>query len=103
MQTPIFMPVGDHRQHKAMTAPELECRSADHPGQHPSPVAKARTDVIISTHGDLHRFATRKRPILTDSGGFQAFSLRGHDRPGKSGEGDGDSSAARAPPKAAWS
>ena len=69
------MPVGTIGSVKAMTAPELEQVGAQiilgntyHLWLRPG------TDVI-ATHGDLHRFATWKRPILTDSGGFQVFSL----------------------------
>ncbi len=75
VETPIFMPVGTIGSVKAMTAPELEQVGAQiilgntyHLWLRPG------TDVI-ATHGDLHRFATWKRPILTDSGGFQVFSL----------------------------
>ena len=69
------MPVGTLGSVKAMTAPELTQVGAQiilgntyHLWLRPG------TDVI-ATHGDLHRFATWKRPILTDSGGFQVFSL----------------------------
>ncbi len=75
VETPIFMPVGTAGSVKAMTAPELEDLGAQiilgntyHLWLRPG------TD-IIARHGDLHRFATWKRPILTDSGGFQVFSL----------------------------
>ena len=98
VQTPIFMPVGTIGSVKAMTAPELEQVGAQiilgntyHLWLRPG------TDVI-STHGDLHRFATWKRPILTDSGGFQVFSLgAAMTGPGKSGEGDGDSKRSPSP------
>jgi len=75
VETPIFMPVGTVGSVKAMTAPELEQVGAQiilgntyHLWLRPG------TDVI-ATHGDLHRFTTWNRPILTDSGGFQVFSL----------------------------
>ncbi|MBL8632989.1 MAG: tRNA guanosine(34) transglycosylase Tgt [Myxococcales bacterium] len=98
VQTPIFMPVGTIGSVKAMTAPELEQVGAQiilgntyHLWLRPG------TDVI-QTHGDLHRFATWKRPILTDSGGFQVFSLgAARTGPGKSGDGDGESKRTPSP------
>ena len=75
VETPIFMPVGTVGSVKAMTVPELYGMDAQiilgntyhlwlRPGLE-----------VISAHGDLHRFVGWKRPMLTDSGGFQVFSL----------------------------
>ncbi len=75
VETPIFMPVGTLGSVKAMTAPELvEVGAQIILGNTYHLWLRPGTDVI-ATHGDLHRFATWKRPILTDSGGFQVFSL----------------------------
>jgi queuine tRNA-ribosyltransferase len=75
IETPIFMPVGTHAAMKAMT---------------PNQVAEAGAQIILSNTyhlhlkpgegliqkaGGLHRFMGWNGPILTDSGGFQVFSL----------------------------
>jgi queuine tRNA-ribosyltransferase len=73
--TPIFMPVGTYGTVKAMSARELEQIGARiilgntyhlwlRPGLE-----------VIGKHAGLHRFMNWQRPILTDSGGFQVFSL----------------------------
>lgn len=75
--TPIFMPVGTVGSVKAMTVPELQ--------QLGSHIILGNTYHlwlrpgldVIRLHGDLHRFTTWPGPILTDSGGFQVFSLQG--------------------------
>ncbi|MBK9031627.1 MAG: tRNA guanosine(34) transglycosylase Tgt [Myxococcales bacterium] len=76
---PVFMPVGTQGSVKAMTPGELEAEPLDariilgntyhlflRPGLE-----------VIGAAGGLHRFAGWTRPILTDSGGFQVFSLAG--------------------------
>lgn len=75
IETPIFMPVGTHGALKAMT---------------PAQVAETEAQIILSNTyhlhlkpgeglvkkaGGLHRFMNWNKPILTDSGGFQVFSL----------------------------
>ena len=69
------MPVGTYGTVKAMTPEELEGMGAEiilgntfHLWLRPG------TD-IIAAHGDLHDFIHWQRPILTDSGGFQVYSL----------------------------
>ncbi|HRI49878.1 MAG TPA: tRNA guanosine(34) transglycosylase Tgt [Pseudomonadota bacterium] len=80
VETPIFMPVGTVGSVKAMAVPELYRLGAQiilgntyhlwlRPGLE-----------VIAAHGDLHRFIGWRRPMLTDSGGFQVFSLG--ERPG---------------------
>jgi len=76
VETPAFMPVGTYGSVKAMTPEELEGLGAQivlgntfHLMLRPGPD-------IIHAHGGLHRFMNWKHPILTDSGGFQVFSLR---------------------------
>ncbi len=74
--TPIFMPVGTQGAVKALHHNSL--RSLD------VPIILANTYHLylrpgvetLSAMGGLHRFSTWERPILTDSGGFQVFSLR---------------------------
>ena len=75
VETPTFMPVGTYGTVKAMTPGELEAAGAGiilgntyHLMLRPGPE-------IIADHGGLHGFMHWSRPILTDSGGFQVFSL----------------------------
>ena len=77
VQTPIFMPVGTYGSVKAMLPHELEEIGAQivlgntfHLWLRPG------TDVL-EKHGGLHGFMQWNKPILTDSGGFQVFSLDG--------------------------
>jgi queuine tRNA-ribosyltransferase len=76
VETPAFMPVGTYGTVKAMTPEELEGIGAQivlantfHLMLRPGPD-------IVAKHGGLHRFMHWGKPILTDSGGFQVFSLR---------------------------
>ncbi len=75
VETPVFMPVGTRASVKAMSPAELEELGAEiilgntyhlflRPGME-----------IMELAGGLHRFCSWKRSILTDSGGFQVFSL----------------------------
>jgi queuine tRNA-ribosyltransferase len=75
IQTPVFMVVGTKATVKAMTPEELkECGTQVVLGNtyhlHLRPGEK-----IISKMGGLHKFMNWSSPILTDSGGFQVFSL----------------------------
>ncbi len=75
IQTPAFMPVGTYGTVKAMTPEELEASGAEIIlGNTFHLMLRPGTD-IISAHGDLHDFTHWQRPILTDSGGFQVYSL----------------------------
>jgi queuine tRNA-ribosyltransferase len=76
VQTPAFMPVGTYGTVKAMTPEELTALGAQiilgntlHLLLRPGPA-------IIAAHGGLHGFMHWQQPILTDSGGFQVFSLK---------------------------
>ena len=75
VETPAFMPVGTYGTVKAMTPESLRATGAEiilgntfhlwlRPGMD-----------VIAAHGGLHRFAGWNGPILTDSGGFQVWSL----------------------------
>lgn len=75
VETPAFMPVGTYGTVKSVTPEEIEKSGAQillgntfHLWLRPG------TD-IIKAHGDLHDFMNWRKPILTDSGGFQVFSL----------------------------
>lgn len=75
VETPIFMPVGTVGSVKAMAAPELVQLGAQIILGNTYHLWLRPGISVISSHGDLHRFTTWKRPMLTDSGGFQVFSL----------------------------
>jgi queuine tRNA-ribosyltransferase len=74
-KTPAFMPVGTYGTVKAMTPEELrEVGSEMILGNTFHLMLRPGTEVIRA-HGDLHDFMHWNGPILTDSGGFQVFSL----------------------------
>ncbi len=75
VETPAFMPVGTYGTVKAMTPQELQDLGAQIIlGNTFHLMLRPGTD-IIKRHGDLHDFMHWQGPILTDSGGFQVFSL----------------------------
>ncbi|RDH92192.1 MAG: tRNA guanosine(34) transglycosylase Tgt [endosymbiont of Seepiophila jonesi] len=75
VETPAFMPVGTYGTVKAMTPEELTEMGAEIIlGNTFHLMLRPGTDVVRA-HGDLHDFTHWKGPILTDSGGFQVFSL----------------------------
>src|SRR3989344_7282834 len=76
VQTPFFMPVGTVGSVKTVSSEELKAMGAEiilgntyHLHLRPT------SEFIRDTFGDLHRFMNWDRPILTDSGGYQVFSL----------------------------
>ncbi|MCG1017545.1 MULTISPECIES: tRNA guanosine(34) transglycosylase Tgt [Burkholderiaceae] len=75
IDTPIFMPVGTYGTVKAMAPRELEdIRAQIILGNTFHLWLRPGLDTVTA-HGGLHRFMGWQRPILTDSGGFQVFSL----------------------------
>ena len=75
VETPAFMPVGTYGTVKAMTPEELKGIGAEIIlGNTFHLMLRPGTD-IVRLHGDLHEFMHWDKPILTDSGGFQVFSL----------------------------
>jgi queuine tRNA-ribosyltransferase len=75
VETPAFMPVGTYGTVKGMTPEELKNTGAHIClGNTFHLMLRPGTD-IIKMHGDLHDFMHWDKPILTDSGGFQVFSL----------------------------
>lgn len=75
VETPAFMPVGTYGTVKAMTPEELRETGAEIIlGNTFHLMLRPGTD-IVRAHGDLHDFMHWDGPILTDSGGFQVFSL----------------------------
>jgi queuine tRNA-ribosyltransferase len=75
VETPVFMPVGTYGTVKAMTPEELSGLGAQIVlGNTFHLMLRPGTDVVRA-HGGLHGFMHWPGPILTDSGGFQVFSL----------------------------
>jgi len=70
------MPVGTYGTVKAMTSDELEGLGAQIVLGNTFHLMLRPGSDIIDAHGGLHRFMNWKHPILTDSGGFQVFSLK---------------------------
>ncbi len=75
IETPAFMPVGTYGTVKAMTAEELQEVGAEVILGNTFHLMLRPGTEIIQAHGDLHDFMHWDGPILTDSGGFQVFSL----------------------------
>jgi queuine tRNA-ribosyltransferase len=80
VQTPVFMPVGTLASVKAVPQDTLEMLGED---GHGAEIILANTyhlylrpgHELIRRAGGVHRFMSWTRPMLTDSGGFQVFSL----------------------------
>jgi queuine tRNA-ribosyltransferase len=75
VETPAFMPVGTYGTVKAMTPEELRELGAQIILGNTFHLMLRPGTEIIRAHGDLHDFMHWQGPILTDSGGFQVFSL----------------------------
>jgi queuine tRNA-ribosyltransferase len=75
VETPAFMPVGTYGTVKGMTPEELEETGAHICLGNTFHLMIRPGTEIIKQHGDLHDFMHWDKPILTDSGGFQVFSL----------------------------
>jgi len=75
VETPAFMPVGTYGTVKGMTPEELKESGAHICLGNTFHLMLRPGTSIIKQHGDLHDFMHWDKPILTDSGGFQVFSL----------------------------
>ena len=75
VETPVFMPVGTYGTVKAMAPDELAAMGAQIVLGNTFHLWLRPGLEVIGAHGGLHRFMGWQRPILTDSGGFQVFSL----------------------------
>ncbi len=75
VETPAFMPVGTYGSVKAMTPEEVDATGAEIILGNTFHLMLRPGTEIIQQHGDLHDFMRWNGPILTDSGGFQVFSL----------------------------
>ena len=75
IETPVFMPVGTQATVKAMTKEELETIHSQIILGNTYHLYLRPGDNLINDFGGLHKFMNWDKPILTDSGGFQVFSL----------------------------
>jgi len=75
VETPAFMPVGTQGAVKAVTHRDLEGLGAEILLSNTYHLYLRPGDDLIARRGGLHRFIGWGRPILTDSGGYQVFSL----------------------------
>jgi queuine tRNA-ribosyltransferase len=76
VDTPAFMPVGTYGTVKAMTPEQLESVGAQIVLGNTFHLYLRPGLEVIEAHAGLHRFMHWQRPILTDSGGFQVWSLK---------------------------
>jgi queuine tRNA-ribosyltransferase len=77
VQTPVFMPVGTLGTVKGLSQEALEDLNAEILLANTYHLYLRPGEEIIRALGGLHRFMSWKRAILTDSGGYQVFSMRG--------------------------
>jgi queuine tRNA-ribosyltransferase len=75
METPIFMPVGTQATVKGLTPRQLQEAGAQIILGNTYHLTLRPGDALIAELGGLHKFMDWSGPILTDSGGFQVFSL----------------------------
>ena len=75
IETPVFMPVGTQATVKMMTKEELEVINTQIILGNTYHLYLRPGDDLVAKFGGLHKFMNWDKPILTDSGGFQVFSL----------------------------
>src|SRR5258705_1335229 len=75
VQTPVFMPVGANATVKAVAPDDLEALGASIVLANTYHLLLRPGPELVAHFGGLHGFMRWPRPILTDSGGFQVFSL----------------------------
>ncbi|MBX3175462.1 MAG: queuine tRNA-ribosyltransferase [Gemmatimonadaceae bacterium] len=78
VETPAFMPVGTHATIKGLSVQEVEATGAQMVLANAYHLYLRPGDAAVRALGGLHAFARWKGPMLTDSGGFQVFSLAQH-------------------------
>jgi queuine tRNA-ribosyltransferase len=76
VETPAFMPVGTYGSVKAMLPEELEAIGSEIILGNTFHLMLRPGVEVVAKHGGLHEFMNWHRPILTDSGGFQVWSLQ---------------------------
>ena len=77
VQTPAFMPVGTYGTVKGMTPEEVKGTGAEILLGNTYHLMLRPGEDLVAKMGGLHKFMNWDKPILTDSGGFQVFSLAG--------------------------
>src|SRR5947199_3034087 len=75
VETPAFMPVGTQGAVKGVTHRDLERAGAEIMLSNTYHLYLRPGDDLVARRGGLHRFIGWTKPILTDSGGYQVFSL----------------------------
>ncbi|MFZ8986601.1 MAG: tRNA guanosine(34) transglycosylase Tgt [Steroidobacteraceae bacterium] len=75
IETPAFMPVGTYGTVKGLTPEEVEGTGADILLGNTFHLMLRPGTEVVAQHGGLHAFMGWHKPILTDSGGFQVYSL----------------------------
>lgn len=74
-QTPAFMPVGTYGAVKSISPEVLDSLNAEIILSNTYHLMERPGAEVIKAHGGLHNFMSWNKPILTDSGGYQVFSL----------------------------
>ena len=77
VRTPAFMPVGTHAVVRGLSAADVRRTGAQIILGNTYHLLLRPGEEVVHTMGGLHRFTTWTGPMLTDSGGFQVFSLHG--------------------------
>lgn len=85
VETPVFMPVGTLATVKALDPTDLRAMHAEMLLANAYHLHLRPGDALVRDLGGLHRFMAWDRPIITDSGGFQVFSLAGLNRVSEDG------------------
>ena len=80
VETPVFMPVGTQGTVRALSPNDLKAAGASLVLANTYHLHVRPGEQVIEKLGGLHRFMAWDRPLLTDSGGFQVFSLEGFRR-----------------------
>lgn len=80
VETPFFMPVGTSGSVKALTMKHLYDSEAQIILSNTYHLFLRPGVEVIKKFGSLHNFISWDRPILTDSGGFQIFSIKGNSK-----------------------
>jgi len=75
IETPVFMPVGTQASVKALTPDDVKCTGAEIILANTYHLYLRPGADVIAEFGGLHEFMRWDRPLMTDSGGFQVFSL----------------------------
>ena len=80
VETPAFMPVGTQGTVRALSPADLKAVGASMVLANTYHLHVRPGETVVANLGGLHRFMAWDRPLLTDSGGFQVFSLEGSRR-----------------------